>query len=1569
MTAEVEQRIVEMRFDNEQFEKGAKKTLSTLEKLDGILDMLGSGGGMEHLSNALSSMEYRFSRIGIIGATALQNISNKAMGLAANLLTAIPEQIVSGGTQRALNIENAKFQLKGLGAAWEDVADDIDHAVMGTAYGVDEAAKIAAILVGSGVDFKNATEGVSDMGKVLRSISGLAAMTNSSYEDIGNLMGDIFAMGKLATRQLQSFELRGLNVAAKLSEVLRNANGNIQYTEAEIRDLVSQGKIDAMTFAKAMDAAFGEHATAANETYTGSLRNMKAALSRIGADFVTPLHEGERQVMLSLRKAFDNVRKITKPFAEGRFADVIQSRAEKLSKIFAGWDFRWLERIQQFLNGSDSWVRPMDWAIERLSDLNEITRRLFASGEGREGIGDRFEWVFKLKNWGQQQGRKIVKIFQNIRDAGKGASDIFKTLRQNAGKLAETLGKILSRRLDRFSEWTEKLKDSGKAAKAIETVRKALDKLGDAASAFARLGGSAFELLLAIFEKLLSKLGGGGRFRAFGDILGWIADKAILASGKLSGFLEKLTDIIRNDASISGALGKIGSGFESIGNFAGGAVTAISTFLRYILGLKEGENVFTRFGELASGAGEAIREVFRDIREALQGAFGENGSGKEAVKIAAALYTVLLGYRQFESKKWAFGRFSKAFEFLKELLTKSYEMIRSINPLQWADDIETLLRRTSGALRAFADNLNAKSLLTIGGAIVALAFGLTILAGVSEGGHLGPALGALTATMALLVGSLWAIKTITDQGLFKNIAKGWSGLVDVFKNSISKYFNAVALKETATAMLMFAAAVGVLAIALGVLGFAFSRLGPANMWQAVGAITILSAVLAGAILLLTRFTKDVGMFDSTKFVAIGIAMAAFSFSILLLAAAVSLLAAVTAKISYGPIWSAVGAITALTAILGGLTVALSMFAKNPLVILSAAAMALVAAAIDILIAGLIGLGIAVKLIGGGELWNAIGMIAVLAVILGGLTTALSMFAPLALLAAPAAVMIALAMDILIAGLIGLGVAVSAIGGGKLWNAIGMIAVLSVIFVGLMTVVGLLSPILLLASGVFAAFSGVAKNLSEAFVNMAEGMVVLATALNMLPSDGSLEVIGKGLGSIAGGLAKMGAAMLLMPAKSEDIYSGLIALGTAMTVMQDIDIAKLADKKTGLPALSDALREAFGGSFFGLFGSLGASMGVGSAGLLAAGPALLSLGEGLKALTPGLEAFSQVENTDAIAEHLEAITRAVNSLSDFAYGRMAKNMPTLLDNLERFGPALDGITDGDTASIEKLGSALGETFSKDKGKAAAALADELETLHKTLRNNAATFESAALALGGSIGTGITGSEPVVTKAVFTLLWAAAAAANDQRLRQNWNTIGGNIAIGIANGIAGRTAEAANAMTRLAGALQRSFTVSLAIRSPSRVFEALAAYIPQGIARGIQNGSGEITTSMVNSMTGAMDVLDQYARGAQSLAPQITPVMDMNRMRQEFSYADRMFQRSGIGSFSGFSGLTVNGDAISYNMQNRDVVGELKQMSNKINRLGQAIEQMQIVLDSGVLVGQLAPGMNRELGTMAVWEGRQ
>ena len=45
-----------------------------------------------------------------------------------------------------------------------------------------------------------------------------------------------------------------------------------------------------------------------------------------------------------------------------------------------------------------------------------------------------------------------------------------------------------------------------------------------------------------------------------------------------------------------------------------------------------------------------------------------------------------------------------------------------------------------------------------------------------------------------------------------------------------------------------------------------------------------------------------------------------------------------------------------------------------------------------------------------------------------------------------------------------------------------------------------------------------------------------------------------------------------------------------------------------------------------------------------------------------------------------------------------------------------------------------------------------------------------------------------------------------------------------------------------------------------------------------------------------------------------------------------------------------------------------LSNKVDALGQQMANMQVVLDSGLLVGGIAGNMDRQLGTMSMRRGR-
>lgn len=317
MPGVLDENVVILKFDNSDFEKNTKQSMETLQQMKQSFKDSDSGEQLEKLGKAaknvdLSGLEQgverlnkRFSLFGTIGTQAINNLTNYAMSSTKRILTAVPNQIIQGGWKRAMNIEQAKFQIEGLKMAWDETSDayvkgaqtikqNVLDAVNGTAFGLDEAAKVAAQFGASGM------KAGEDMTNALKGISGVAAMSGSSFEDIGRIFTQVSGQGRLMGDQLLQLSGRGINAAATLAKQMGK-------TEAEVREMVSKGQIDFKTFAEAMNNAFGEHAKKANDTYTGSLANMKAALSRIGADVESKKLENMRHIFNALTPVIDQI--------------------------------------------------------------------------------------------------------------------------------------------------------------------------------------------------------------------------------------------------------------------------------------------------------------------------------------------------------------------------------------------------------------------------------------------------------------------------------------------------------------------------------------------------------------------------------------------------------------------------------------------------------------------------------------------------------------------------------------------------------------------------------------------------------------------------------------------------------------------------------------------------------------------------------------------------------------------------------------------------------------------------------------------------------------------------------------------------------------------------------------------------------------------------------------------------------------------------------------------------------------------------------------------------------------
>lgn len=224
-------------------------------------------------STLISKIGGAFGKIGKVGTGAIATLAGGITALAAK-----------GGFTRALNIENAQAKLKGLGhdsASVTEIMNDALASVKGTAFGLGDAATVAASLSASGIK-----EG-GELTKVLKTVADTAQISGRSLTDIGMIFGSVAARGKLQGDDMLQLMSSGIPVLQMLGKHLNK-------TSAEVSDMVSDGKIDFQTFADAMQEGLGGAALSAGTTFTGALANVKAALSRLGETAATPVLNGLR---------------------------------------------------------------------------------------------------------------------------------------------------------------------------------------------------------------------------------------------------------------------------------------------------------------------------------------------------------------------------------------------------------------------------------------------------------------------------------------------------------------------------------------------------------------------------------------------------------------------------------------------------------------------------------------------------------------------------------------------------------------------------------------------------------------------------------------------------------------------------------------------------------------------------------------------------------------------------------------------------------------------------------------------------------------------------------------------------------------------------------------------------------------------------------------------------------------------------------------------------------------------------------------------------------------------------
>ena len=196
MSTTVDERVVEMRFDNKQFEQNIQTSLSSLDKLKKSLNLEGAAKGLETvndaankcsgnmspLSNAVETVRVRFSALEVMAITALQNITNSALAAGKNLVSAfIIDPIKSGFEEYETQINAVQTILANTsskGTTLDQVnnaLDELNHYADMTIYNFTEMTRNIGTFTAAGVDLDTSVAAI-------KGIANLAAVSGSNSQ-------------------------------------------------------------------------------------------------------------------------------------------------------------------------------------------------------------------------------------------------------------------------------------------------------------------------------------------------------------------------------------------------------------------------------------------------------------------------------------------------------------------------------------------------------------------------------------------------------------------------------------------------------------------------------------------------------------------------------------------------------------------------------------------------------------------------------------------------------------------------------------------------------------------------------------------------------------------------------------------------------------------------------------------------------------------------------------------------------------------------------------------------------------------------------------------------------------------------------------------------------------------------------------------------------------------------------------------------------------------------------------------------------------------------------------------
>lgn len=651
MSREVDQRIVQMRFDNAEFERNVQKSLNSLDKLNASLQMKGAEKGFEKIQDASEELDFvpamnaveklgeKFSALEVIGVTTLVRLTNKVIDAGERMVKSLSiDNITDGWNKYAQKTASVQTIVNATGKTVRQVNGYLDKLMWyadETSYGFNDMTASLGQLTAAG----------GDIDKVIPMIMGIANATAyagkgaSEFSRVIYNLNQSYSQGYLSLMDWKSVELAGV-ATAELKQLLID-------TAVEMGNL-QEGEVTVGTFATSLSDKWADKTVM--ETGFGKLAEfteaVKAAVDAGDYDTASEAIEAlADQYDASAVKAFKAAQE-AKSFAEALDATkeaVASGWLESFEIIFGNYDEAktfWTDLANElwdlFASGGDArndllrgaldsgWTQLLGKGLDGVSEVLE------------SGLYSTYRDAGIITDEDIEKAGSFEKALGNALKTGKLSADELEASLRAAGKGYEALA----------GKSDAELKALGYTRKEIESIQnsfsdfiKKLDSgeisISDFAEKISRTSGreTLFQGIIDILEGIESVL--NPIKDAFDDILapssegiytaletfGSLAEKLSLSedlSDKLYRTFSGVFAVLKMGLDILGGIGStLATVFAKVLPIGGSFLEITANIGDYFVELEKASNITETFETALDGFGSVLGVVSEAIQTAI----------------------------------------------------------------------------------------------------------------------------------------------------------------------------------------------------------------------------------------------------------------------------------------------------------------------------------------------------------------------------------------------------------------------------------------------------------------------------------------------------------------------------------------------------------------------------------------------------------------------------------------------------------------------------------------------------------------------------------------------------------------------------------------------------------------------------------------------------------------------------------------------------------------------------------------------------------------------------------------